>query len=185
VQIGIVHLERSVASGELERNDLVVPEDLPAADFEAIDGESEELLDGTPAACAAGFSLRKVRAAVRIENNMDYRLLKDDFMEGELGTEKRDDLQAGDDAIGVRERNVSGRLAPMNGYIAHVHLQTEWGGVKAADLGVAPGDPFDFSDQAAPNQSLERFGIDIDPKNESGKKSSASQDEQVLPPAAG
>jgi len=42
---GIVHLERTIASGEINGDGLIVPEDLAMADFEVIDGKSKKSLD--------------------------------------------------------------------------------------------------------------------------------------------
>src|ERR1700683_3371004 len=108
VEKGIVHGERNVARSEIERNGLVVPEELAALHFEAIDGKSEELLDSVRAGKGAGLALRKVGGAVGIESNVDNGLLEDNFVKAELGTEKRADLQAGDDAVGMGQRVVGG-----------------------------------------------------------------------------
>ena len=70
---GIIHLERNVAGGEIERDDLVVPKDATMAKFEAIDGKGEELLDSSRAPIALTFALRKIGGAVGIESDVDRR----------------------------------------------------------------------------------------------------------------
>ena len=79
---------------------------LAMAKLEMIDGKSKELLDGSLAANGAGASRRKIGGAVGIESHVNDGLLEDDFVEGKLGTKKRDDLQASDDAVrrGLEER---------------------------------------------------------------------------------
>src|SRR5258708_29741088 len=110
----VIHLERSVADRKIKRDSLVVPEKLAAAKFETVDGKRKKLFDWSLAANGAGFSWRKVGGAVRIESHVDDWLLKDDFAEGEFGTQKKIELQAGNDAVHVSERNIGGRLAPVD-----------------------------------------------------------------------
>ena len=86
---------------------------------------------------------------------MDDGLLEDDFVERELGTEKRDDFQAGDDAIRVGEGNLGGRLAAVDRDIAHVDLKTKRSGMDAGNFGAAPSDALDFGDESAADQRLE------------------------------
>ena len=71
------------------------------AKFEMIDGESKELLDETVAADRRSSSRWKIGSAVGIEDHVDDGLLEDDFVEAKLGTDKRADLQARDNAVGV------------------------------------------------------------------------------------
>ena len=60
------------------------------AEFEAIDGESKKSLDGSLAANDGGLSRGEISSAVGIESDVDDGLLENDFVEAELGTEKRD-----------------------------------------------------------------------------------------------
>ena len=78
---GIVHLERSIASGEIDGNGLIVPEYLAVAEFEAIDGKGKKSFDDRVTGNAAGSSLRKIGCAVGIKSDMDHRLLEDNFVE--------------------------------------------------------------------------------------------------------
>ena len=153
------------------------------AGFEVIDGKSEELFDRALAGCGGRFSLRKVGAAVGIKSDVDDRVLEDDFVEGKLGTEKRADFQAGDDAIGMGERDIGGRFASVYGDVADLHLKTEGNSVEAADFGAASGDALDFSDETAADQRLEGVGVDIDRQGERGKGRATNQEQQILPPA--
>ncbi len=58
----------------------------------------------------------------------------------------------------MSERNVSGGFATVDRNIPHLELQAKWNGVQTADLGSAPGDAFDLSDQTTANQRLKRIG---------------------------
>ena len=157
------------------------------AKFEAIDGKSEELLDGSLRGLTTPtFPLGKIGSAVGIESDVDDGLIEDDLVEAELGAEKRADLQASDDAVGVSERNLSGGFATVDGDIAHVDLEAKRNGMDAADFGAASGDAFDFGDEAAADQRLERVCVDVD---EAGREPRRSRpqvtDQQIFPPAAG
>jgi hypothetical protein len=84
VKIGVIHLQRSVASREIERDGLVVPEDSSLAKFEVSDGEREELFDRSLSGkCARPF--RKVAGAIGIKNDVDDGMIEDQFMKGEFG----------------------------------------------------------------------------------------------------
>ena len=106
-------------------------------------------------------------------------------MKGEFGAKKRGDLQAGDNVIGVSQWNVGGGLAAMHRDIPHLDLQAERNGMEAADFGAASGNTLDLGDEAAANQRLEGFRINVDGESEGEKRGRADQDEQVFPPAAG
>src|SRR5271168_4552854 len=121
-QKGIIHLESGIACGEIDGKGLIVPQDLTVAEFETIDGKSKKLLDGGPASTHARLSLRKISCAVWIERDVDHGLLEDEFVEPELGTQKRDDFQASYDAVHVSQRNLGGGLTAMYGDPAHVDL---------------------------------------------------------------
>jgi hypothetical protein len=80
VEIGVIHLEPGIASINIERDSLVVPDDAAVAEFEAIDGEREELLNprlSRTRARAAG----EISAAIGIESKMDDRLIQDKLPE--------------------------------------------------------------------------------------------------------
>jgi hypothetical protein len=152
---GIVHLERTIASGEIHGDGLIVPEDLPVAEFEAIDGKSKQLLDGSFAGNDRDLSLGRIRRAIRIESDVDDGSIEDDLVEAELGAEKRGDLQASHDAVHVREGNLGGGLATMDGNTAHVDLEAKRSGMDAADFDAASGDTLHLGDEAAADQRLE------------------------------
>jgi hypothetical protein len=152
---GIVHLERTIASGEINGDGLIVPEDLAMADFEAIDGKSKKSLDGSLAGNDPGLSLGIISRAIRIESDVDDGAIEDDLVEAELGAEKRGDLQASHDAVHVREGNLGGGLATMDSNSAHVDLEAKRSGMDAADFDPASGDALHFGDEAAADQRLE------------------------------
>jgi hypothetical protein len=181
---GIVHLEGSVASGKVNRDGLVVPEELAVPKLEMIDRKSEELLDGGLAFDGADFSGREIGGAIGIESYVDHGLVEDDFVESEFGTEERTDLQASDDAVHVGERNVSGGLTAVDGDIADGSLEAEGCGVNAADFDTAAGDALYLSNEAAANQRLKRFSVDVDEKAGSAQEGSRDRDQQIFPPMA-
>src|ERR1022692_1398816 len=152
---GIVHLERSVAGREINRDGLVVPEDLAVADFEMTDGKSKEPLYGSLPGNGAGCSRWKICRAAGIKSYVDHRLLQDDFVEAEFGTKKRADLHAGDDTVHMGERNICGGLPAVYGDSAHVGLQAKGSGMDAGDFDAAAGDTLQFGDEAAADQRLE------------------------------
>jgi len=182
---GIVHVERNVAGGEIERKSLVVPKHPATSQFEAIDGKREELLDNILACKSAGPAPRKIGGAVGIKSDVDDGLLEDDLVKSEFGTEKRTDFQAGDDAIGVGERNVGGSLTAMDGKVAYIHLQAKGRGMDAADFGAAAGNALNFGDETAADQRLERFRVDVDEHGDGEERGCAGKDKQIFPPAAG
>src|ERR1022692_3141790 len=98
---GIIHLERCIASGEIDGDGLVVPEDLAVAEFEAINGKSKKLLDGSFASCNSGLAPWKISSASGIKSDVNYGLLEDEFVKTELGTHQRDYLQTRHDAVNV------------------------------------------------------------------------------------
>ena len=61
-------------------------------EFEAIDGEREELLDGRGTGDGGG-AFGKIRGAVGIEGEMNDGLIEDEFLKGQFGTEQRGDLR--------------------------------------------------------------------------------------------
>ncbi len=125
------------------------------AEFEAIDGKSKKSLDGSLAGNDADLSLGKIRSPIGIESDVDDGLLEDDFVEAELGTENRGDLQASHDAVSVGEGNLGGGLATVDGDIAHVDLEAKRSGMDGADFDAASGDALHFGDEAAADQRLE------------------------------
>src|SRR5208283_2417425 len=183
VEIGICHLKRSVTYREIERNGLIVPQDLSLPKFEVSDGEREELFDRSSRGKRAR-ALRKVAGAIGIESNVDHGVVENELMKAKFGTKKRRDLQAADHIIGVSQRNLGGGLAAVYGDIPYLDLQAEGNGMEAADFGAASSNAFDIGDEAAPNQRLEGFRIDIDGQTDGQKAGRASQNEEVFPPAA-
>jgi len=176
VQKGIIHLQPGIADGEIERDGLVIPENAAVAEFEAIYGKSEELLDRSLNRKSAR-PLGKVGGTVGIENDVDHGLVEDNFVKCEFGTEKRADLQACSDGVGVGERNVDSGLAAVDGDVAHLHLQAEGNGMDAADFGAAPGNALNLGDHAAANQGLKGVRVDIDEQGESAEKADSGKKE--------
>src|SRR5271167_3034986 len=110
------------------------------AEFEMIDRERKELLDGISARDGRRSSRREIAAAVGIESHMDGGLLEDHFVEGELGPKQRADLEAGDNAVHVGQRSLGGRLATVDRDVAYVSLKAKGFGVDAADFDATTGD---------------------------------------------
>ena len=94
----IVHLERSVARCEVKRDGLVVPKDAAMAKFEMIDERAKSRSTRLWLAIALAFRGGKW-CSVGIEGHVDNGLLDDDFVEAKLGTDKRTDFQARDNAV--------------------------------------------------------------------------------------
>ncbi len=184
VEVGIIHLQGHVASGEIEGDGLVVPEQTALTKFQPSDGEGEELFDRSLGRKGAGPP-RKVRGAVRIKDDVDDGLIENHFVKGELGTNQRADLQTGDNVFGVSQGNVGGGLAAMHRNIPHLDLQAKWDGVEAADFGAAAGNTLDFGDEATANQRLKGFRIHVDGEGDRDGSQRANDDQQVFPPAAG
>jgi hypothetical protein len=111
-------------------------------------------------------------------------LLQDDFVEDQLGAEKRPNFQASDEVVDVGERNILGGLAPMHGDAAHFSLQAKWNGMDASYFRAASGDAFDFRHQAMAHQRLERFGVDVDKETENGEETCGGHEKEIVPPAA-
>ena len=72
--------------------------------------------------------------------------------------------------VGMSQRDIGGGFATVDRDIAHVDLKAKGSGMDAADFGAATGDAFDFGDQTAANQRLERFRVDVDKQAESSKE---------------
>src|ERR1700730_4456201 len=104
--------------------------------------------------------------------------------EAELGTKKKVELHAGDDAVGVRERNIGGGLAAMHGNAAHIDLPAKWRGMDAGDFDPASSDALYFCDEAAANQGLEGIGVDVNEQAEEREQESRNEEEEIFPPAA-
>jgi hypothetical protein len=115
---------------------------------------------------------------------VDDGLFEDDLVEGELGAEKRADLQASDDAVNVGERNLGGGLAAMHGDAAYVGLQAKGSGMDTADFDAAAGDALQFRDEPTANERLERASVDVDEQAESGEEGGPGEEKQIFPPAA-
>jgi hypothetical protein len=79
---------------------------------------------------------------------VDYRLLKDDFVKGKLGTKKRDYLQASDDAVHMGKGNLGGGLATVNSNIAHIGLKPQWRSMNTAYFDAATGNALQFCEEA-------------------------------------
>ncbi len=79
-------MEPGVASGEIERDGLVVPNEVSVAEFEAIDGQREELLDCSRAG-DGGRSFGKICGAIGIKREVNDRLIEDEFLKGQFGPE--------------------------------------------------------------------------------------------------
>ena len=154
------------------------------AEFEVVDGKSKELLNRSGTAGSAIFSWRKIGAAVGVEGYMDDGLLQDDFVEDQLGAEKRPNFQTSNDVVDMGERNILGRLAPMHGDAAHFSLQAKWNGMNAGYFRAPSCDAFDFRHQATAHQRLERFRVDVDKETENGEGTCGGHEKEIVPPAA-
>src|SRR5271168_225053 len=95
----VVHLQRGIAGREIDRDGLIVPEDLAVAELEMVDGKGEELFDRGLAGGRSTFLPQgKIGGAVGMENHVDDGLFQDHFLKTKFGAEKKIELQAGDDA---------------------------------------------------------------------------------------
>src|SRR5271170_779251 len=81
----IFHLQRRVAGGEINRDRLIVPEDLAVAEFEMVDGKGEELFDRSLAGSSTGLSPRKIAGAIRVESHVNDGLFEDHFLKRQFG----------------------------------------------------------------------------------------------------
>src|SRR5258708_19773775 len=111
-------------------------------------------------------------------------MIEDDIVKSELGAQEGDYFDASDQAIRMRERNVSRGLTSAHGYIPNFDLHAKRSGVEAADLGAASGDALDFCDKPSADQSLERVGGDVPEPYEEAQDADAHEDQQVFPPRA-
>src|ERR1700682_3505020 len=118
MQVGIIHLQRSIARDEIERDGLIVPENLAVTDFKMVDRERKQLLHWGCAARGRWFSWWKIVAAVRIKSYMDDGLIEDNIVKCQLGAKKRADFHVGNDVVHVGERNILGWFGPANGKVA-------------------------------------------------------------------
>src|SRR5580700_10542752 len=84
LQEGIVHLQRSIAGGKIERNDLIIPKEFAVAQFEVIDREVKKLFDRRLGALGGSLTGWEICGAVRVKHDMNDRLLEDDLVEGKL-----------------------------------------------------------------------------------------------------
>jgi hypothetical protein len=116
---------------------------------------------------------------------VDDGLVQEDFVESEFGTEKRDYFKTGDHAIGVSERDIGGRFAAMNGDVANLRLQSKRNSVDATDLGAAIGNSLDLGNQAAADQRLKGFSIDVKDQSYRTDGESTGKNQQKFPPASG
>src|SRR5579863_986415 len=76
-------------------------------------------------------------------------------------------------------------LAPMHGYVTHIHLQAKRDGVNAADFHAAAGDALHFRDHTAANQVLKGISREIPQASSQADQSHSRCHQQVLPPCAG
>jgi hypothetical protein len=88
---------------------------------------------------------------------MDDRLIENNFLKGQLGTQQRADFQARDNAVGMRQRNLGRGFTPVDRDIPNLDLHAERNGVEGTDLGSPPGDPFDLGHQTTADQGLKRI----------------------------
>ncbi len=88
-------------------------------------------------------------------------------------------------AVDVSERNLGGRLAAVDGDIAHVGLEAKGSSVDAADFGAAAGDALHFGDEAAADERLERVSIDVYKQAKSSEGGGCGDEQQIFPPARG
>jgi hypothetical protein len=183
VEIRIIHPEPSVASGEVKPYGLVVPEQATMAKIKAIDGKGEELLDRSLPGYSAR-SLGKVAGAVGIKSNVNDGLIEDKLLKSQFRTEQRADFQAGDDAIGMSERDIGSGFAAADSNIPDFDLKPKWNGMEATDLGAAPGYPFDLGGQAMTDERLKRLSGGIEKQSRDTEKCCSHEGDQIFPPAA-
>jgi hypothetical protein len=183
VEIGIIHLQPSIASGEVKRYGLVVPKQATMAKIKAINGKGEELLDGSLPGYIAR-PLRKVAGAVRIESNVNDGLIEDKFLKSQFRTEQGVDFQAGDNTVRMSERDITSGFAAVDSNIPHFDLKPKWNGMEATDLGAAPGYPFDLSGQATTDDRLKRLSGGIEKQSRDPETYCSDEGDQIFPPAA-
>ena len=83
----IGHPRGKIVGDEVERDALVVPEQFTILNIEAVDGKGEELLDGSFFRGTRNFRLGLIGSAVRINNDVDDRMIEEHGVESELGFE--------------------------------------------------------------------------------------------------
>src|SRR5215471_11734302 len=82
------------------------------------------------------------RGSVGTNRNVNERAFQDKRIETKVAPEQRIDLQLRNQAVGVRERDVTRSLFSMDGNVANFHLQMERNNVETADLRTAAGHSF-------------------------------------------
>jgi hypothetical protein len=92
---------------------------------------------------------------------VDHGVIQNNVVEAELGAQEGDYFDSSEQAIRVRERNISRGLTSAHGYIPHFDLHAKRSGVEAPNLGTASRDALDFCDQPATDESLKRVGGDV------------------------
>ena len=118
--MGVGHPGRKISRREIERDALVVPDELPVLHVEPADGEREKRVYGRFRRSALGAERRLVRGAVRINNDVHDGMVEQDAVKAELGAEQGNDFNIGNDAVHMRVGNFAGLFASVNGEISDV-----------------------------------------------------------------
>src|SRR5579863_8891168 len=153
-------------------------------DIEAVDGKGEQLLDRGNLRRSRHARSRNIAGAVGRKSNVNDGMIQRQFVESQFAAQQREPLDPGHQALGVRQGNVGGGLAPVHGNLAHIHLHAERDSVNAADFHPAAGNALQLGNHAAPDQSLEGFGGDIPQATRQAEQPHPRNHQQVLPPCA-
>ena len=92
---------------------------------------------------------------------MNHGMFERQGMESQRGAQKGVELDVCQQVIDVNEGHICGSFAAVDSDVAHLHLHMQRDYMKAANLGMAAGDPLDFSYQPSANVSLEGIGCDV------------------------
>src|SRR5207244_7299022 len=115
VQEGVGHVGGDVIGLEINRDDLVVPEQLAMAHVQPADREGEQALQRVLGRRALQLGLGLVGSAIGIENNVNDRMIENYGTETKFCSQRGDDFDVRDQAVHVGIGNVAWLLQAMDG----------------------------------------------------------------------